>query len=166
MLALEDTTSLNYTHRAVKEQLGHVNGGNRTRGIYAHSINHQVVGLIEQIRWTRDIKTRGKGARHAQIPYKEKESYKWEQAPINMSSRLGETMQQVISVCDREADIYDCLTYKTQENQRFVVRSMQSRCIEESDNKLYAFFRPITTCRQSKNLYSTKRRAESARGYS
>ncbi|CAG22782.1 IS4-like element ISPpr3 family transposase [Photobacterium profundum] len=145
LLALEDTTSLNYTHRAVKEQLGHVNGGNRTRGIYAHSIllfaptNHQVVGLIEQIRWTRDIKTRGKGARHAQTPYKEKESYKWEQASINMASRLGETMQQVISVCDREADIYEYLTYKTQENQRFVVRSMQSRCIEESDNKLYAF---------------------------
>lgn len=69
--------------------------------------SHQVVGLIEQIRWTRDIKTRGKGARHAQTPYKEKESYKWEQASINMASRLGETMQQVISVCDRAADIYE-----------------------------------------------------------
>jgi hypothetical protein len=145
LLALEDTTSINYTHQSVKEQLGHVNGGNRTRGIHAHSIllfapdQHQVVGLIEQTRWTRDIKTRGKGARHAQTPYKEKESYKWEMASINMASRLGETMQKVISVCDREADIYEYLTYKKQENQRFIVRSMQSRCIEESDNRLYVF---------------------------
>jgi len=39
-------------------------------------------------------------------------------------------MSKVISVCDREADIIEYLTYKTTHQQRFVVRSMQSRCIE------------------------------------
>lgn len=43
----------------------------------------------------------------------------------------------VVSVCDREADIYEYLRYKQQHRQRFVVRSMQSRCINEHDNKRY-----------------------------
>jgi hypothetical protein len=42
-------------------------------------------------------------------------------------------------VCDREADIIEYLRYKTAEQQRFIVRSMQSRCIEQSDDKLYRF---------------------------
>ncbi len=48
-------------------------------------------------------------------------------------------MADVISVCDREADIYDYLLYKLTEKQRFVVRSMQSRRIEETENKLYHY---------------------------
>ena len=56
-----------------------------------------------------------------------------------MAGRLNEQMAKVISVCDREADIYEYLQYKLTEQQRFVVRSMQSRHIEEDENKLYAF---------------------------
>lgn len=145
LLALEDTTSLSFAHQTVRDELGHVSSGSRTRGLHAHSAllfspeSQQVVGLIDQLRWTRNIKTKGKRVLHAQTPYKEKESYKWEQTSQNMASRLGEVMQKVISVCDREADIYEYLTYKVRHNQRFIVRSMQSRCIEESDSKLYAF---------------------------
>lgn len=145
LLALEDTTSLTYQHRSVRDTLGHTNQGNRSRALLAHSIllfapdTHQVVGLIEQQRWSRDISKRGQGHQHASRPYKEKESYKWEKASQNMSARLGEHLSSVISVCDREADIYEYLTYKTEQQQRFVVRSMQSRCIKEHDQKLYDY---------------------------
>lgn len=56
-----------------------------------------------------------------------------------MASRLGTSMANVISVCDREADIYDYLIYKIANQQRFVVRSMMSRHIEEGADKLYHF---------------------------
>ena len=56
-----------------------------------------------------------------------------------MAERLATQMSRVISVCDREADIYEYLHYKLTRQQRFVVRSMQSRHIEEHENKLYAF---------------------------
>lgn len=62
-----------------------------------------------------------------------------------MSNRLGEQMNKVISVYDREADIIDYLCYKTEQQQRFVVRSMQSRCIEEADNKLYPFSKSLNS---------------------
>lgn len=145
LLALEDTTSLTYKHDSVREELGHTNQGDKNRAILAHSIllfspqSQQVVGLIEQQRWTRDITKRGQRRQHATRPYEEKESYKWEQASANMSARLGEHINKVISVCDREADLFEYLTYKTQHQQRFVVRSMQSRCIQQHAHKLYDY---------------------------
>ncbi len=98
-----------------------------------------IVGLIEQQRWSRDISKRGQKHQHATRPYKEKESYKWEQASRRVVERLGDKMLDVISVCDREADLFEYLTYKRQHQQRFVVRSMQSRCLEEHAQKLYDY---------------------------
>ncbi|WP_305816517.1 IS4 family transposase [Photobacterium leiognathi] len=142
LLALEDTTSLSYSHHSIQDTLGHSNQGNRHRAMFVHSTllfapeTHTVVGLIEQQRWTRDIEKRGQRHQHATRPYKEKESYKWEQASRHVAERLGEKMSEVISVCDREADLFEYLTYKHEQQQRFIVRSMQSRCIEEHDNRL------------------------------
>lgn len=145
LLALEDTTTLIYKHASICDDLGHVGRGKKQRGMLAHSVllfapeDNQVVGLIEQSRWSRDISTIGKRALHAQIPYEEKEGYKWESASRAMTQRLHSKMSDVISVCDREADIYEYLRYKLSEQQRFVVRSMQSRHIEEGKDKLYSF---------------------------
>lgn len=154
ILALEDTTTISYSHKSIRNELGHVNQGNRFRGMLAHSVllfapeSKEVIGLIEQSRWTRDITTRGKRAKHATTPYTEKEGYKWESASINMSSRLGAKMGDVISVCDREADIYEYLLYKLTAKQRFVVRSMQSRHIEEGSDKLYHYANQLESAGQ------------------
>jgi transposase, Tn5 family len=145
LLALEDTTSLSYSHRSIRDELGHSNQGNRHRAMFVHSSllfapeTQTVVGLIEQQRWTRDIEKRGQRNQYVTRPYKEKESYKWEQASQHVAERLGDKMSDVISVCDREADLFEYLTYKQEQQQRFLVRSMQSRCIEEHDNRLYDY---------------------------
>ncbi|WP_103415307.1 IS4 family transposase [Vibrio hyugaensis] len=137
LLALEDTTTLSFPHRSIKDELGHTNQGDRIRALHVHSTllfapqSQTIVGLIEQQRWSRDITKRGQKHQHATRPYKEKESYKWEQASRRVVERLGDKMLDVISVCDREADLFEYLTYKRQHQQRFVVRSMQSRCLEE-----------------------------------
>lgn len=145
LLALEDTTSLEFKHQTVRDEMGHTTSNKKSRGMHAHSVllfapeQQHVVGLIEQKRWTRDIRLYGQNNRHASRAYEDKESYKWEQASEAMAMRLGSDMEKVISVCDREADIIEYLAYKTRQQQRFVVRSMQSRCIEQSDNKLYRY---------------------------
>lgn len=168
LLALEDTTTITYSHQSVRSALGHVNQGNRYRGLLAHSIllfapqQKEIVGLIEQTRWTRDIKTRGKKRLHASIPYEEKEGFKWETASVNMVSRLGEQMKKVISVCDREADIYEYLLYKLNHQQRFVVRSMQSRCIVEDKNKLYHYASELESAGQ-KSVHIAQKGGRKAR---
>ncbi|MBC8947388.1 transposase [Xenorhabdus indica] len=145
LLALEDTTSLEFIHPTVRDEMGHTTSNKYSRGMHAHSVllfapdKQQVVGLIEQARWTRDLQAYGQNQYHASRAYKDKESYKWERASRAMEARLGADMRKVISVCDREADIIEYLTYKVSNHQRFVVRSMQSRCIEESTDKLYHY---------------------------
>jgi hypothetical protein len=145
LLALEDTTSLNFSYPSIRDDLGHISTTQQARGLQAHSVllyapeAVQLVGLIAQQRWTRDITTMGKNRRATQTPYQAKESYKWEQTSRQMAERLGPLMQRVISVCDREADLIEYLAYKHQQGQRFIVRSAKSRRIEEADSKLYAF---------------------------
>ena len=145
LLALEDTTSLNFSYPSIRDDLGHISTSQQARGLQAHSVllyapeAVQLVGLIAQQRWTRDITTMGKNRQATQTPYQAKESYKWEQTSRQMAERLGPLMQRVISVCDREADLIEYLAYKHQQGQRFIVRSAKSRRIEEADSKLYAF---------------------------
>lgn len=70
-----------------------------------------------------------------------------------MATRLGNAMTNVISVCDREADICDYLIYKIANQQRFVVRSMMSRHIEEGSDKLYRFASKLRSVVQRKPKY-------------
>ena len=80
LLALEDTTSLEFKHRTVRDEMGHTTSNKHSRGMHAHSIllfspqEQHVVGLIEQDRWTRDIKGYGQNRRHATRNYEDKET--------------------------------------------------------------------------------------------
>ena len=145
LLALEDTTTLKFNHDTVCDEMGHTTSQKNSRGMHAHSVlffapkEQHVVGLIEQELWTRDVNSYGKSSQRATRPYKEKESFKWERASQTMESRLGNDMQKIISVCDREADLIEYLTYKTSCQQRFIVRSSQNRYIEQSEDRLYQY---------------------------
>ncbi|EEY51464.1 transposase Tn5 dimerization [Vibrio cholerae CT 5369-93] len=108
LLALEDTSSLSFSHKGVRDELGHTTSHHSSRGFQAHSVllyaplQKQVVGLIEQQLWTRDIATKGKRKDATKRPDIEKESFKWQRASQNMAQRLGLNMSQVLSVCDRD----------------------------------------------------------------
>jgi len=147
ILAIEDTTSVSYFHSVVDE-LGDIGGPTlgHKRGFFAHSIllvdahKKQTLGLIEQNIWQRDPESRGKRYERTKKAYAEKESFKWELASQKMLERLGESAKKVISVCDREADIYDYLSYKCKHNQRFIVRAGQNRKLAEIDETLIDAF--------------------------
>lgn len=150
ILAIEDTTTLSYRHDVV-EELGDIGGGGGKtagykKGFLVHSIllvdayKKQTLGLIEQNFWKRDVETRGKKHERAQRPYEEKESIKWETASEKMAKRLGKDIEKVISVCDREADIYEYLLYKYSNDQRFIIRAGQNRNIAEIDENLLEAF--------------------------
>ncbi|WP_422461568.1 hypothetical protein [Endozoicomonas sp. ALB115] len=66
---------------------------------------------------------------------KKKESFKWQQSSESIEHRLGAQMTRVVSVCDREADVYEYIQYKTTHSQRFVVRATQNRILI-GDNQL------------------------------
>lgn len=150
LLALEDTTALSFGHSSVTDELGNIGTSQRTYGLLAHSVllcapdSARMVGLIDQQRWCRAPASYGKKHQRSQRPYEEKESYKWQRASEHMAQRLGETQSRVISVCDREADIWHYLSYKLSHGQRFVVRAAQNRLLAEAPGKLFSLPESLT----------------------
>ena len=144
LLAVEDTTALSYEH-GVAAELGDLGGDARSakRGFFVHSVllldaeSVQTVGLIEQERWQRESTARGQRHRRRERAYEDKESFKWQRASERVAERLGETMSRVISVCDREADVYEYLKYKRRADERFVVRASLDRCVQGEARHLF-----------------------------
>lgn len=146
LLAPEDTTTLSYAHDV--EDLGDVGGpssaANRGgRGILVHSTilvdpkTGRTLGLAAQNRWIRDDDEYGKRSRRKQTPYEEKESFKWQKSAEDLRQLMGEYMPHVISVSDREADIYPYLANKLAHAERFIVRAAWNRrvsCEGEADH--------------------------------
>ena len=144
LLAVEDSTSISYTHAAAAE-LG-VTGSKpdvKRSGFLVHSVllldavSEQTVGLIEQQHWCRDRAGFGKKHLRRQRAYEDKESYKWEQASVQTSKRLGLAMERTLSICDRESDVYEYLLYKCQQHQRFVARAQVDRKLLHNELKLF-----------------------------
>jgi hypothetical protein len=145
LLAIEDTTTLSYRH-AVRQGLGELGGGPGRRagtGLWVHSAllvdadSEQTVGLIEQAYWSRPAAQRGQRHQRKKRAYEEKESYKWQRASARVAERLGAAMTQVMTVCDREADVFEYLHYKHSRGERFIVRAAQDRGLWAEEQRLF-----------------------------
>ena len=144
MVCIQDTTTASFKHSAAAE-LGDVGGPEQTskRGWLIHSSllldasNGMPVGLIDQAWWTRRPEDRGRKYQRKQRAYADKESYKWQTASQLTAERLGEHLDRVVTVCDREADIYEFLEYNLAQGRRFVVRVACNRALTESDQRIW-----------------------------
>ena len=149
LLALEDTTSLNFRH-AVAEELGYIGPPRqKKKGMQVHSVlllkaeSQETLGLIEQSRWLRQASALASKNQRAAQAYRDKESFKWQRSSEAMAARLGDTLQHTISVCDRESDIYEYMHYKVSAGQRFVLRTHYNRKLDESGRKLFDTVRDV-----------------------
>ena len=107
VLAIQDTSYLNYTHHPKKEGLGPIGsyGKNGLSGLVMHSsliINDEglPLGLASQEIWARDEQTQKmKPEERRKLPIEEKESYKWLKA-VNQTLKVIPHQSQVINVGD------------------------------------------------------------------
>ena len=115
VLAVQDTTELNYTSHEALEDIGTIGSSRTLLGMLVHSTiaftpERLPVGIIDQHTWVRPVEEFGKKASRAQRPIEEKESFKW-----LLSVKTVEAIQQqlpgvqFVSVGDREADRTSCL---------------------------------------------------------
>ena len=146
MLALEDTSTLSYRHNVTKE-LGFTGASKKckAKGMLAHSVlmvdaqTEQTIGLAEQHRWCRKDEDFGTKHQRKQREYKTKESYKWQRSSEAMTARYASVMDNIISVFDRESDIFEYIAYKDKHQQRFVVRAKHERIVTDNGDKLTAY---------------------------
>ena len=114
MLAVQDSTSLNYTAHPLTEGLGPLNNtDDRAVGLWMHDTmaftpEGTPLGLLDVQCWARDPATSGKRHTRYARSIEDKESMKWLrsfEALCELQQRCAETT--LVSVGDREADIYE-----------------------------------------------------------
>lgn len=145
VLALQDSSYLDYTTHRKTKKLGPIGTPQQNlSGLILHQTmvvtpDGLPLGIIAQEIWARDpdAPVLSDYERRKQ-PIEQKESYKWITA-------LRETVQhtpadvQVVSVCDREADVYELFVEAEHLQTGLLVRATQDRALLEAETgKIWA----------------------------
>lgn len=146
VLAVQDTTSLNYSTHPETENLGPI--GSKTEGIIglmvhdtmAFSVEGTPLGLLDVQCWARDGAEFGKKHQRKQRAIEEKESHKW----LESFRRVAQAQRHcpettLVSVADREADIYEFfhLALRDPIGPKLLVRAEQDRLLADGQGHLW-----------------------------
>jgi hypothetical protein len=168
ILAIQDTTQLDFSHHPQIAGMGVVNHEQRP-GMLVHTtlaVTPQRVplGVLDQQVWTRPAETLGKRPHHDSRPIGDKESQKWLtslQRTAAVQAHLPST--QIVSVGDREADIYDLFLLAGELHQDVLVRGSWDRRVAHPEEHLWSYLEAqpvagdltITTPRHEQTLSRT-----------
>jgi hypothetical protein len=146
VLAVQDSTSLNYTAHPATDDLGplstRVDGA---MGLWLHntmafSVEGTPLGLLDVQCWARDGREFGKHHQRKQRPIEQKESYKWLksfQQVVTAQRSSPET--RLVSVGDREADIYELFELALEDSRgpKLLVRAEYDRLLVDGQGHLW-----------------------------
>lgn len=140
ILAIQDKTTLNFTSHSAKTELGRVAGKGKTSqyGLFQQSTllvtqSNESLGLIDVKHFDYDDfdLTEERDKR----PIEVKHTFSWIEASRNRRERLRDLCKPVITVADRESDIFEFLHDIIVHDEQFVVRAQHNRFIGESGSK-------------------------------
>jgi hypothetical protein len=134
VLAVQDTTDLDFAHHPTTKGVGPLDNSFQ-QGLKVHStlaVSSQGVplGLLHQEVWARDPETRGISHRCRQREIKDKESQRWLTA-LEASQQSVPAGVQVVTVADREADIYDLFAWPRRPGAHLLIRGTHDRRVGE-----------------------------------
>lgn len=134
VLALQDTTTLDFTAHAALVGAGPLAHPART-GLLVHSVLAASaagvpLGLLHQHVWARDPDAVGQRHARRQRPTAEKESQRWLDAQAATQQALP-AGTQIVTVADREADIYDLFAVDRPPTCELLIRATHNRRIAE-----------------------------------
>ena len=150
ILAIQDTSFLNYSSHLKTEGLGkiatYLEGRNKAKGLVLHTTlaldarEGIPLGILDQQIWARPLKpVNGPRPRCWQIPIEKKESHKWIRGLESSVRALFPKVAQeglnskatreprLVSIADREADIFEFMEKARELDTHFVIRSQNSR---------------------------------------
>jgi hypothetical protein len=146
VLAVQDTTTLNYTAHPAVENLGPI-GYRLEQGVglilhdtVAYSPDGVALGILQAQCWARDPKDFGKKVRRHELPIGEKESRKWLKSYCQAREAQSQCPETVlVSVGDREADIYElfAMAKEDESGPRLLVRASHDRLLSEGQGHLW-----------------------------
>jgi hypothetical protein len=142
ILAIQDTTSLNYNTQEKMEGIGYIS--DKTLGVNIHSCVATtaaglMLGVLAQSSYNRTQPSDSSRTRQSKKTraLEEKESYRWVQTLGSSTEALPESVH-VVTVCDREGDMYELFDEASAEGQSFLIRIVQNRKTVENQKILDA----------------------------
>jgi cytochrome c oxidase subunit IV len=189
VLAIQDTSYFVYTNHPKTEGLGKMSlkKGKNVKNIYSNGlIMHTClavttkglpIGLFDQKIFSRKLRKKDnrKTKPHDYLPIEDKESYRWLEALENTMEVTGCT--QIVTVCDREADLYEFFNRSHQIDAPVLVRAnadrtinRKSRYAEKDVEKLWEHMRKqsdsgsyvVEISKRSKTKHTKEREARTA----
>jgi hypothetical protein len=134
VLAVQDTTLLDYTGHLVTQGIGPIGTASQDLwGLVMHTTmaftpTGLPLGLVSQDIWARDATAQGASDLRKARPIEEKESYKWITA-LRETAALAPAGVEVVSVGDREADVYEVFQEAAVLQAKVLVRATQDRTL-------------------------------------
>jgi hypothetical protein len=136
ILAVQDTTGVNYNNHLKTEGIGYIS--DKTLGINIHSClavstDGLVLGVLDQSDYKRD-EPADESATHdgkKTRPIEEKESFRWLETLERSTANIPDDIN-VITVCDREGDMYEFFAKAVSLNKPFLIRIVQNRMTVEN----------------------------------
>jgi hypothetical protein len=132
VLAIQDTTEVNYQSQADrKHNLGTVGNGTDI-GLFLHPVlavdadDGSCLGLVHAQIWRRK---KQKAANYRELPIEKKESYRWLVGANTAKQLLSTTAAGVTIVADRESDIFEQWARLPDGNTHLLSRASQDRVL-------------------------------------
>lgn len=136
ILVIQDTTTLTYTTHKKTKGLGPINDRRATRGMLVHTAlavsaeRHEVLGILDQMAWVRSEKKHPKEETSRDRQRRKRESERWRETERRVAERLGKKEVRVISLMDREGDIFEVFEEMNRLGHGFVIRAARNRLLE------------------------------------
>ena len=146
ILAVQDTTSLNYSAHPATERLGLIGAaaegpmGMLVHSTLAFNLAGTPLGLLDVQCWTREPEDFGKKHQRKELPFEAKESVRWLRSLEALERIQGQCPNtQLVSVGDREADIYELFVWASQKPGRpaLLVRAERDRLLAQGQEHLW-----------------------------
>lgn len=139
VLAVQDTTFFNFTHHPATQGLGAIGPqGQNQRGFGLHSTlavtpGGQPLGVLTQAFVERPLGAPAHTPSELRTqPIEDKESYRWLQA-FEKTIALTPADIQVVTVCDREADIFEMFVMAAERHAPLLIRAAANRCLQDDE---------------------------------
>ena len=137
VLAIQDTSYLNYTHHPSKKGVGPIGTTEQTiTGLVMHTTLLTTcvglpIGIASQDIWARPAEAKQTSPEERRkLPIAEKESNKW-LAALDQTIKVVPSGTQVVSVGDSEADIFELFNHARTRGTDLLIRAAQDRSVCE-----------------------------------
>jgi len=148
VLAIQDTTDLNFTQHPSKQGIGPISTQATVVGLKVHSVLGVSalgvpLGILHQQVWARNPEEVGKRHRRRQRHTEDKESQRWLSALDATESAVSDVSDEIeiVTIADREADIYDLFARVRRQRSHLLIRGTHNRRVNHEAEYLHAALR-------------------------